>query len=131
VKRPAITARFLMLGSTAVRLAFGAGYLLAPSRMVSAGLAPDTDGRPDARLLVRGFGGHQLVTGAMTLAAARARRLAGPAVTLNLLIDAFDVASAVLELRARGRADRTLVGGIGLSGTGVVTSALALRALHR
>jgi hypothetical protein len=128
---PSITARFLMLGCTAVRLAFGTGYLLAPSRMASAGLAPDTGGRADARLLVRGFGGHQLVTGAMTLSATYARRLTGPAVMLNLLIDTLDVASAALELRARGGADRTLVGGIALSGTGVVTSALALRALER
>jgi hypothetical protein len=87
--------------------------------MASAELAPHTDDRPDARLFVRGFGGHQLVTGALTLASAGARRLVRPALVLNLLIDALDVTCAVLEVRARGRADRNLVAGIALSGAGV------------
>jgi len=117
-----------MLGGAAVRLAVGAGYLLASSSMASARLAPQTADRPDARLFVRGFGGHQLLIGALTLAAARARRLAGPVVALNLLIDALDMTSTALEVRARGRADRTLIGSIALSGTAIAWG-LALRTL--
>jgi hypothetical protein len=45
--------------------------------------------------------------------------LVRPALVLNLLIDALDVTCAVLEVRARGRADRNLVAGIALSGAGV------------
>jgi hypothetical protein len=123
-----MTARVLMLGGTAVRIAVGVGYLLVPSRMAAARLAPDTDHEPDARLFVRGFGGHQLVTGAVTLAAARAPRLSSPALNFNLLIDTLDMTSTALEVRARGRPDRTLIGSIALSGTAIAWG-LALRAL--
>jgi hypothetical protein len=125
-----MTARLLMLGASAVRLAVGAGYLLAPARMAAARLAPETEGHPDARLFVRGFGGHQLVTAAMTLAATRTTELVRPALVLSLLIDLFDVTSAGLEIRARGRSDTPLVEGIAFSGAGLVSSAVALRALH-
>src|SRR5437879_2453746 len=59
--------RAVLLAGTAVRLAIGCGYLLAPSRMANLQLAPATDEHPDARLFVRGFGGHQALTGAVTL----------------------------------------------------------------
>jgi hypothetical protein len=124
-------ARLLILAGTAVRLAYGAGALLSPSRMVAARLAPGTDGRPDPRMTLRGFGGHQLVVAAFTLATVGSPRLVRSALVLNMLIDALDVTAAALELRVRGRADRTLIGGIALSGTGIVAFALALRALNR
>jgi hypothetical protein len=115
-----------MLGGSAVRIAYGVGALLAPARMVSAGIAPDTHDLPDPRLLLRAFGGHQLVTGCVTLAAIRSRRLARRAAALSLLIDTFDVASAVLEQRARGGRDQTITGGYAISGAGMVAFAAAL-----
>ena len=120
-----------MLAGTGVRLAYGAGALFAPSRMASSGLAPDTHGRADPQLLLRAFGGHQLLIGGFTLVALRSRRHARTAAALSLLIDAFDVTSAVLELRSRGAVDETVGGGIVLSGSGMLTFAAALRGLRR
>jgi hypothetical protein len=117
-----------MLTGTGVRLAYGAGALLAPSQMVSGDLAPDT---PDPRLLLRAFGGHQLLIGAFALTALRAPRHARAAAALSLLIDALDITSAVFELRARGAADQTVIGGIALSGAGALTFAAVLRGLRR
>ena len=120
--------RYILLGGGAVRLAIGAGYLVVPSAMTGAQLAPNTDDSPDARLFVRGFGGHQVLPAAFTLAELRDRRLLAPALALNLLIDGFDVTSALLEARARARVDRTLAGGLALSGSAIAW-ALAVRAL--
>jgi uncharacterized protein YjeT (DUF2065 family) len=78
------TAQALILPGTAVRIVYGLGATFMPQRMVAARLAPDTHDLPDPRLLLRAFGGHQL-----------------------------------------------LIGGIALSGTGVVWFALVLRALRR
>ncbi len=124
-------ARALMLVGSAVRVAYGAGSLLAPERMVSARFAPDTHALSEPRLLLRGFGGHQLVTGCLTLAAMRSRELARPAAALSLLIDALDVTSAGLEIRTRGGADRSTIGGIAFSGMGIATFLGALLALSR
>ena len=125
------SARVLLLGGSAVRVAYGAGALLAPARMVSAEYAPDTYGLADPRLLLRAFGGHQLVTGCLTLASIRSRPLARAAATLSLLIDTFDVASAILEQRARGQRDQTIAGGYVISGAGMIAFAGALCALDR
>ena len=92
-------AQALMLAGSAVRIAYGAGSLLAPAKLVSRKLAPDTHRLAEPRLLLRAFGGHQLVTGCLTLAAVRSPLLARPAALLSLLIDALDVSSAALELR--------------------------------
>jgi hypothetical protein len=121
-------AQLLLVGGSLVRIAYGVGALLAPAEMVAAQFAPDTHGLPEPRLLLRAFGGHQLVTGGLTLAATRSPQLARRAAALSLLIDAFDVTSALLELRARGHSDRQLIGGVALSGSGIVTFAAALRA---
>ncbi len=120
-----------MLIGSAVRVAYGLGSLLSPATMVSARYAPDTHGLSEPRLLLRAFGGHQLVTGALTLASIRSARMARSAASLSLLIDAFDVASAVLELRERGTRDRTLLAGIAFSGSGILTFAAALNALSQ
>jgi len=125
------TAKLLMLAGTALRMGYGAGSFSTPAWMVSSELAPDTHDLPEPRLLLRAFGGHQLVTGAFALAALRRPRLLRSAAALGLAIDAFDVASAVLELRARGTPDRATVGGIALSGGGVLIFGTALRALSR
>jgi hypothetical protein len=124
-----MSARVLLLGGSAVRIAYGAGALLAPARMVSAECAPDTHGLADPRLLLRAFGGHQLVTGCLTLTAIRSRRLARRAAIISLLIDTLDVAAALLEQRTRGGRDQTIVGGYVISGAGMVVFAAALRAL--
>jgi len=50
---------------------------------------------------------------------------------MSALLDGVDIASAVAEVRARGGVDRTLAGGLALSGAGVVTFLAALRALER
>jgi hypothetical protein len=99
--------------------------------MVSAQYAPDTHGQPDPRLLLRAFGGHQLLIGCLTLATARSGRLARQAAALSLLVDASDVASALLEMRTRGQADQTVLGGIAISTSGIVTFAVVGLALNR
>jgi hypothetical protein len=114
----------MALGST-VRIAYGVGSLLAPARMVSARYAPNTHDLPDPRLLLRAFGGHQLVVGCLTLAAARTGRHARQVATLSLLIDTLDVASALLEMRTRGQIDQTVLGGIAISTSGILAFAAA------
>lgn len=124
-------ARALMLVGSAGHIAYGLGSLLAPERMVCAQYAPDTHGLADPRLLLRAFGGHLLITGCLALAATRSRRKARSAAALCLLINTFDVTSAVLEWRARDERDQTVTGGIALSGSGMITFAAALCALSR
>ena len=125
------SAQALMLTGGAVHLAYGLGSLLAPERMVSAQYAPDTHNLADPRLLLRAFGGHLLLSGCLVLAAVRSQRHARAAAALCLLINASDVSCALLELRARGQRDQTVIGGIALSGAGVITFAAALRELGR
>ena len=100
--------------------------MFAPSPMAKSKFAPSTEDSPDPRLLLRGFGGHQLMVAAFSLAALRSERLVRPALALNLMIDGFDAASAVLEIRPRGGVDGVVAGGIALSGAGVVASTLGL-----
>ena len=123
---PGMSTRVLLCVGSTVRIAYGVGSLLAPAKMVSGKLSPDTHELADPRLLLRAFGGHQVVTGCMMLAARRSRRMARQAALASLLIDAFDVASALLEIRARGEVDQTTIGGIAISGTGLITFAAVL-----
>jgi hypothetical protein len=125
------SAQALLLAGGALHVAYGLGSLLIPERMVSAGYAPDTHNLADPRLLLRAFGGHLLVSGCLTFAAMRSPQRARSAAVLCLSINAFDVTSAILELRARGRSDQTVKGGIALSGSGVLTFAAALLVLSR
>jgi hypothetical protein len=125
------SARALLLAGGTVHVAYGLGSLLTPERIVSARCAPDTHNLADPRLLLRAFGGHLLMSGCVTLTAMRSPRRARSAAVLCLLINSFDVTSAILELRARGRSDQTVMGGIALSGSGVLTFAAALLALSR
>jgi hypothetical protein len=129
---PSTSARALLLIGSTVRVAYGMGGLFAPAKMVSAQYAPDTHHLDDPRLLLRAFSGHQLLVGCLTLLTVKhSPRLARPAAILSLLIDASDVISALLELPIRGRSDKTITGGIVISGAGVITFAAALRALSR
>ena len=123
--------RAAMLTGSVFRVAYGAAALFAPRRMVAAGFAPDTGDLAEARLLLRAFGGHQLLVGALTLGAVWKPALARPASILSLAIDTFDVGSAALEIRDRGGVDPALLGGIGLSGAGIVTFAVALRSIDQ
>lgn len=123
---PSRGARALLLAGSSVRIAYGLGALLAPRSMVDARLAPNTHGLPDPRLLLRGFGGHQLLVGSATLLALRQdRRLARCAAMLSLMVDTFDVGSAALEQRARGECDSTVAGGYAISGAGMLAFGLA------
>jgi hypothetical protein len=123
-------ARSLALVGSLVRGAWGIGALAAPKAMRSAQLTGGRDlDRPDARLYVRGFGGHQVLMAGFTIAALRSDDLLRPALVLDVLLDGLDIASAVAEIPARGELDRTLTAGIVFSGVGALTSLAALRAL--
>ncbi|HYB23186.1 MAG TPA: hypothetical protein VED41_05280 [Solirubrobacteraceae bacterium] len=128
---PPVSARALLLAGSLVRIAYGVGALLTPARMVSAGLAPDTHALAEPRLTLRGFGGHQLIVGALTLAATRAAAPARRAATLSLLVDTFDIVSTVLEQHARGERDATVTRSYRLSGAGMATFACARWVLRR
>jgi len=82
-----VSKRGLMLVNSLFRLAYGVGVLLAPAKMASAQLAPDTEEQPQARLFVRGFGAHQVAVGLLGLASRRWRRLEKPAVLIAPMID--------------------------------------------
>jgi hypothetical protein len=127
-----VNARSLALFGSVVRGAWGLGALAAPEPMrkaqLTGGLGLDL---PDARLYVRGFGGHQLLIAGFTIAALRSDELLRPALVLSALLDGFDIASAVAEIPARGGPDRTTVAGIVFSGGGALTFLAALRALDR
>ena len=80
-------ARSLALAGSIVRGAWGLGALAAPGAMRKAQLTgggPDLD-RADARLYVRGFGGHQLLIAGFTIAALRSDELLRPALVLSVL----------------------------------------------
>ncbi|MGH2833657.1 MAG: hypothetical protein ACRDK2_12860 [Solirubrobacteraceae bacterium] len=124
-----MSARLLMLAGGTTHVAYGAWSLLEPESMVRARYAPNTHGLPEPRLLLRAFGGHLLISGCLALAATRSPSHARSAAALCMLINTFDVTSAVLELHARGGSDETLSGGIVLSGSGALAFAAALRAL--
>lgn len=127
-----VEARSLALVGSLLRGTWGAGAYAAPAAMRRLQLTGGADlDRPDARLYVRGFGAHQVLAAGFTLAALRSPRLLRPALAMNVLLDGVDVASAVVELRARGGVDRTIAGGIGISAGGAVIFAAALRALER
>jgi hypothetical protein len=121
-------SRGLMLVNILFRLGYGLGSVLAPTAMAGARMVPDTDERPEDRLFVRGFGGHQLAVGAVGLAATRWRRLERPAIALAIAIDAMDMASAVVEAGARRRIDPDVLGGFALSAAGVATAVPAMAA---
>jgi hypothetical protein len=126
-----VGARGLTVLGSVFRLAYGVGAFAAPRAMEQARLAAQTEDRPDPRLLQRAFGAHQVLVAAFTLAALRSDGLLRPAIALSALLDGADTAAALAEVRARGGVDRTLAGGLAVSGAGVVTFVAALRALER
>jgi hypothetical protein len=127
----AMLGRSLLLGNCIFRFSYGVVALVAPSTSARARLVPDTEERPDARLFIRGFGSHQVVVAAVGLASLRWAQLERPALELAAAIDLADVASALIEARARGRLDDDLVGGVAFSLAGLATAAAALRTTSR
>ncbi len=121
--------RRLILVNAAVRLAYGVIVALWPSRTADTrvALAPDTDGLPEARLFVRGFSAHQVGVGLAGLASLRKKELEPVALALASAIDALDIASALVEARARGTWDEDLIGGAIFSGAGLGTAIAAWR----
>lgn len=122
---PSMSRRNLLLLNSGVRLAYGLGGLLSPGAMARGRLVAATDGRPEARLFVRGFSAHQILVAALGLAAARRPPLETAAILAAVAIDASDIASALAEAAGRGRLDQDLSGGIAFSGAGVATAVWA------
>jgi hypothetical protein len=120
----------LILLNAGIRLAYGVIVALWPSASANTRLplAPDTDRLPEARLFVRGFSAHQIGVGLVGLASLRRKELQPAAAALAGAVDALDIASAVVEARARGRWDEDLVGGAIFSGAGLATALAAWRA---
>ncbi len=121
-----MSKRSLTLVNSLFRLTYGVGALLAPAKMASARLAADTEGQPQARLFVRGFGAHQVAVALLGLASRRWRRLEKPAALAAVAIDVADMISAVVEAGDRGQTDADLTGGLVFSATGVATAGIAL-----
>jgi hypothetical protein len=123
---PTPMRRSLVLANSLLRIAYGVAAFVSPRAMASAQLVPDLEKRHDARLFVRGFGGHMVGVGALGIASAWRPELERPAMELAIAIDLFDIASVVLEARDRGSLDEDLMGGLVLSGAGAVTACAAL-----
>ncbi len=118
---PALAALSANVG---VRIAYGIAVLIAPSRPIFGRipLAPDTDRSPEARLFVRGFASHQIAVGLLGFASLARPRLRRPAMELAAATDLADIASALIEKRARAGFDRDLSGGIAFSAAGLVSA---------
>jgi hypothetical protein len=117
-----------MLGANAgLRLAYGLGAALAPDRIATLRFAPALDDRPEARLFVRGVGGHMVLVGALGLAALRRPRLAPAAIAAAVAIDIADVGVALIEAARRGRLDPDLSGGLVFSGLGALSATYSAR----
>ena len=119
----------LALANATIRLAYGLVVVAAPSKTAggSMALAPNTDDRPEARLFVRGFAAHQIAVGLVGLASARRPDLRRAGMLLAAGTDLTDIATALLEARARGRLDPDLSGGIAFSGAGLASAVAVLR----
>jgi hypothetical protein len=113
-----------------VRLAYGIAVLIAPSRPIFGRipLAPDTERSPEARLFVRGFASHQIAVALLGFASLARPRLRRPAMELAAATDAADIASALVEKRARSRLDQDLSGGIAFSAAGLISALVGRRA---
>jgi hypothetical protein len=119
----------VICANAAIRLAYGAAALAAPSRPLlgKVPLAPDTEQFPEARLFVRGFASHQVAVAVVGLASLARRDLRRPAMALAAATDLADIASAVIEARSRSRLDSDLSGGIAFSSAGLASALIGLR----
>jgi hypothetical protein len=129
----AVVGVLLVASNAVIRFGYGVAALTAPSNPVGGKvpLAPDTERFPEARLFVRGFASHQVGVGLMGLASLARRELRRPAMALAAVTDLADIASAVIEARARQRLDGDLGGGIAFSSVGLISALLAMNAADR
>jgi hypothetical protein len=79
---------------------------------------------------LRGFGGALSAIALYTLASARSPERARSLLWLNALTDLCDTAVSLLELRARGKLDRVVAGGIGINLTALAWWTVATRTLQ-
>jgi len=93
-------------------------------------LAPSVHEIPDPRMTPRGFGGALSAIALYTLAGARSPARARSLLWLNAVTDACDAAVSLLELRARGKLDRVVVGGLCINVTALAWWTLASRTLR-
>ena len=121
--------RSLTAANAAIRIGYGVAALAAPSRPLfgKVPLAPDTEDSPEARLFIRGFAAHQIAIAMVGLASLARRDLQRLGMLLAAAIDSADIASALVEARARGHLDPDLRDGIAFSGAGLVSALVALR----
>jgi hypothetical protein len=119
----------IVVGSI-VRLVYGTGAAIAPSIMSRRRLAPRIYDMPDPRMNLRGFGGALSAIALYTLASARSPERARSLLWLNALTDVCDTAVSLLELRARGKLDRVVAGGLGINLTALAWWTLATRTLQ-
>ena len=119
----------LIAANAAIRIGYGAAVLAAPSKPLfgKVPLAPDTDEFPEARLFVRGFAAHQLGVALVGVASLSRPDLRRPGMLLAVATDAADIASALVEVRARGRLEPDLRDGIAFSSAGLLSALAALR----
>ena len=119
----------LIAANAAIRIGYGAAVLAAPSKPLfgKVPLAPDTDEFPEARLFVRGFAAHQIGVALVGLASLPRPDLRRPGMLLAAATDAADIASALVEVKARGRLEPDLRDGIAFSSAGLLSALAALR----
>jgi hypothetical protein len=125
-----VSARHIVTANSIIRLTYGVAAAVAPSRPLAGKvpLAPDTDHFPEARLFVRGFSSHQVAVALFGLASLTRPSLRRSAMLLAAAIDLADIASALVEARARSRYDRDLTGGIAFSSLGLASALVGARA---
>jgi hypothetical protein len=119
-----------MIAGSVVRLGYGLGAAIAPLGMCRRRFAPAVHDMPDARMNLRGFGGALSAIALYTLASARSPERARSLLWLNAVTDACDAAVSLLELRARGKLDRVVVGGLGVNVTALAWWTVATRMLR-
>jgi len=122
--------RVPMIVGSVVRLGYGIGAAIAPLGMCRRRLAPSVHEMPDPRMNLRGFGGALSAIALYTLASARSPDRARSLLWLNAGTDACDAAVSLLELRARGKLDRVVVGGLAINITALAWWTLASRTLR-
>jgi hypothetical protein len=125
-----VFARQAAAANSIIRLTYGVAAAVAPSRPLAGKipLAPDTDHFPEARLFVRGFSSHQVAVALFGLASLTRPHLRRPAMALAAVTDLADIASGLIEARARARYDSDLTGGIAFSSLGFVSALVGARA---
>lgn len=124
-----MAGKILIQGSV-IRATYGLLALLFPKLLMKSVGMDERDLDPEARYFNRLFGGRDLLVAGGTAAAVKSGQ-EQPATIANLFCEFTDTVSAVQELRARGKLDRTLAIGFVFNIVGYMTWVRALLALHR